>query len=261
MIQRAECEVHERTKSKEKVVTDPKTNMASTLEKCPEMSQLMLRKGEGRKIQRTENVSFPEIDDFLRFQDTNNEGFSSGFDKKQRVTKRKGPQYRRINRYLKSTKQYWRERNRRKAAWNLSGEGYTYKQIAEKLGVSEKTVQRDIKKIRPYYYRLSRRYFRELEAERNRKLREELEGKTIFQQYEILSNKMDYHMKLMKTREYRRHVMNVTFDFDAFVTGEPPLVITPAVCSPIAKPFHIRFWLKSANNKRMIGSLQLSDVR
>lgn len=72
---------------------------------------------------------------------------------------------------------------------------------------------------------------------------------------------MDTYMKLMKVREYRRHVMNITFDFDAFVAGEQALVVTPAVCSPIAKPFHIRFWLKSANNKRMIGSLQLSDVR
>jgi len=45
----------------------------------------------------------------------------------------------------------------------MSGQVLTYKQIAEKLGVSEKTVQRDIKKIRPYYYRLSRAYFRKLD--------------------------------------------------------------------------------------------------
>jgi len=84
-----------------------------------------------------------------------------------------------------------------KKCWELSGQGYIYKQIAEKLGVSEKTVQRDIKKIQPYYHRLSRKYFRELEQQRIDDLNAELEEKTLFQRFHILTKKMvDYRFLL-----------------------------------------------------------------
>ncbi|MDH5266195.1 MAG: HTH domain-containing protein [Candidatus Bathyarchaeota archaeon] len=242
-------------------ITDTKTSIGSTSEKCPKMSHLMLDEGGRDEIQRLEKLLFPERSDFSGFHGQENESFSAENYTKNRCQTKRKPEYRKINKYFKNTEQYWKERNRRKKAWELSGQGFTYKEIAEKLGVSDKTVQRDIKKIRPYYCRLSRKYFRELEQQKIMKLNAELAGKNISQQYRILSKKMDTYMKLMKIREYRRHVMNVTFDFDALVAGGRPLVISPSVCSPIAKPFHIRFWMKSANNKRMIGSLQLSDVR
>jgi len=196
-----------------KTVADPETNMGSTSEKCPRTSQLMLDEGNPLQNQNAENEYLRKLLDLGDFQQTNSEGFSNGFDAKQRVTKRKGPQYRRINTYFKSTKQYWKERDRRKQAWELSGK-HTYKQIAEKLGVSEKTVQRDIKKIRPYFYRLSRKYFRELEAERDRQLQAELEGKNVFQQFKILSRRLAEYQKLMQFRQYLRHSMFVTFDLD-----------------------------------------------
>ena len=39
-----------------------------------------------------------------------------------------------------------KNRKPRKKAGKLSGQGFNYKQIAEKLDVSEKTVQRDVRK-------------------------------------------------------------------------------------------------------------------
>ncbi len=57
------------------------------------------------------------------------------------------------------------------------------------LGVSEKTVQQDIKKIRPYYYRLSKKYFRELEQQRVDNLNAELKGKTLSQRFGILTKR------------------------------------------------------------------------
>ena len=139
--------LQQRTKSKEKSGKAQEINMPLTYEKCPEMTQFMLDEEQLVKVLEAENDSFPEIADLLSFQDKENQCFSSVFGNSRRLKERKGPQYRKINRYYKSKSQYWKERNRRKKAWELSGQGYNYTQIAEKLGVSEKTVQRDLKKI------------------------------------------------------------------------------------------------------------------
>ena len=96
----------QRTKTKEKTVTDTATNMASTYEKCPEMSQLMLRKAEPRLGCEPENGSFPEIDDFLNFQEKKNEAFSGVPDTKTTKKRVLGPEYRVIDKYVKNTRQY-----------------------------------------------------------------------------------------------------------------------------------------------------------
>jgi transcriptional antiterminator len=115
------------------------------------------KKESVQSILLVKNDSFPKTDDILRFQQPNNQHFSSKNNKKHTKKQSKRPKYRVINKYVKSKKKYWRERNRRKKVWELSGK-LTYTQIAEKLGISEKTVQRDMKKISPYYIRLSSKY-------------------------------------------------------------------------------------------------------
>lgn len=58
--------------------------------------------------------------------------------------------YRRINVYSKSTSQYKRERARRKQVLELSDKGLTQHEISLQLGVSSKTVYRDLKRQRGY---------------------------------------------------------------------------------------------------------------
>jgi transcriptional regulator with XRE-family HTH domain len=62
--------------------------------------------------------------------------------------------YRKKAKYTKSIYQYKRERARRKQVWQLWNEGFSQKQIAEKLGVSEKTVGRDWRKLLSYRSKL-----------------------------------------------------------------------------------------------------------
>ena len=146
---------------------------------------------------------------------------------------------------MKSKNQYWKERNRRKMAWELSGQGNNYKQIAEKLGVSEKTVQRDIKKILPYFHRLSKKYFRELEQQRDDKLNAELEGKTVFQQFNILTKKMVAYKLLMKQREYRRHSQTILIDMTQQEYGIPKISFVPRGKQTLAYPYKIRVHVKT----------------
>lgn len=201
------------------------------------MSQLMLDKGEPCQNRNAENERLRKLLDLGGFQQTNNEGFSSVLDTK-------GAVYRRINVYSKSREQYWKERNRRKKVWQLSGEGFTYKQIAEKLGVNEKTVQRDINKVRPYYTGRIRRALRIMEEEYDRKFKEELEGKNLFQQLSIITQRVTRYEKLMQVRKYLRHTMFITFDLDAAAKGEPPISFKPTPPVSFTKPFQIHFRMK-----------------
>jgi len=62
--------------------------------------------------------------------------------------------YRQMFQYSKSIREYKKERERRKTVFQLYSQGYTQKQIAEQIGVSPKTVYRDLKKLHSWFKRL-----------------------------------------------------------------------------------------------------------
>jgi IS30 family transposase len=62
--------------------------------------------------------------------------------------------YRKMRKYVKSIKEYKKERQRRRKVRELYEQGFTQAQIAEQLGISAKTVHRDLKKLKPYLTRL-----------------------------------------------------------------------------------------------------------
>ena len=118
-------------------------------------------------------------------------------------------------------------------------------QIAEKLCVSEKTVQRDMKKIRPYYFRLSRNYFSKLEQERIKEFNAKLEGKTLHQQFKFLSEAIANQRKRWKTREYRRHSQIILVDMTRLEYGIPKISFVPRGKQTLAYPYKIRVHVKA----------------
>ena len=124
------------------------------------MPQSTLTKQDTRQELSEEREDFSKRVDSSDFQQTENDGFSRVMDTERRVKKRNVPQYRLIRTYSKSTKQYWKERKRRKKARELSAQGFTYEQIAQELGVSLSTVKRDMKKLRSYILGQFRREMR-----------------------------------------------------------------------------------------------------
>ena len=250
--------IEQRTKSKEYPFTDTENNNDSTSEKCPEMTQSMLEDERILEILKADNDSFSKIADLLSFQDSESKTFSSVLIKKSTKNPPKGPKYRVISKYLKSKNQYWRERNRRKKVWELTGQGFNYKQIAEKLGVSEKTVQRDIKKIQPYYTRLSSKYFRDLEQQRIGNLNAELEGKTLFQRFNILTKKMVDYRFLMKQREYKRHMIKIIIDMDDQTYGFPAIHLWPKPPLSLGgRPYYFQFHVQRNGEQIYIGEIKL----
>jgi IS30 family transposase len=86
----------------------------------------------------------------------------------------------------KSIARYKLERARRKKVLELTEEGYTQTQIASQLGVSRKTVYRDLKRLRPYITRLINQHENAIQA----LWREKLAQYSTEQRFEILGDLM-----------------------------------------------------------------------
>ena len=208
--------------------------------------------GHGQEISELVDA-LQKIGYFESFQVTNNTQFSSVSDtktpKRKLKTCRKAA-YRRIKKYYKSIKQYKKERLRRKLCWLLSGK-YKETEIAEMLGISRRTVIRDMNKIKPYYFRLSRAYFSRLEQERIKEMNFKLQGKTLWQRIKILTDAMIEQHERFKTREYKRHYQIIFLDLTQLDPyGIPKVTFIPKGRQTLAYPYKVRVHVKGCYEGR-----------
>jgi transposase len=185
---------------------------------------------------------------------------SSGvFDTKRHNNVKSKPGYRRIKKYYKSAGRWRLERERRNQVMQLRDKGLSYVEIAERLGVSERTVKRDMAKIKPYYERQVKSYLRKLQQARIAEVEEELEGKSLSEKLDILLRKWDEHVKLLKRREYLRRQITITIDLDAATAGGEALKCTPKPPLSIKYPFHIKLEIVMKGKKALVGGLTISS--
>lgn len=173
---------------------------------------------------------------------------------KRQLKPKRGPSYRRMNAYFKSRKQYKKERERRKRVRQLSKEGLTYPQIAEKLGVSEKTVYRDMKKQWPYLFGQLRRKWRMYDEEKQREYHAKMESMTLAQQVHFLGQQMELRSRIIQ-QEHNYHGHYTTFLLDLTQPdkyGIPKLTQLPQQTKgkPIAYPYKIRVRVKGVYEGR-----------
>jgi hypothetical protein len=105
--------------------------------------------------------------------------------------------------------------------------GSRWRQIVERLDVIERTVKRDVAKIKPYQERKFRHQFRLLQRESDEKFEAELSGKTPLEQLKILSRKMSERSKVLKMREHYHHQIYINIDLDKTDNGYPEIRIWP----------------------------------
>jgi hypothetical protein len=101
------------------------------------------------------------------------------------------------------------------------------------LGVSERTVKRDVAKIRPYQECKFRYQLRLFQKESDEKFEAELVAKTPLKQLKIRPVKMAERNNVLKMREYYRHQIYVSIDLDKAVNGYPEIRIWPQKANSI----------------------------
>jgi len=177
------------------------------------------------------------------FQLEDNGTFSSVLDSKRHLKRKKTPSYRRINSYFKSTKQYWRERNRRKQVKELRYvEFLSQKEIAAKLGISVSTVKRDLKKVERSVRGQLNRAKRLMQEEWRIDYEKAIEGLNLGEQLDYLSKLWEKHRKTFYGREYNRHVIKFFINLDMIqYDGFPTINMWPRYSRDLKLPYIFKF--------------------
>lgn len=167
---------------------------------------------------------------------------------------KKHPKYRRIHTYCKSPKQYWKERDRRKRVLALANKCLTYQEIAEQMGISERTVKRDMHKLRPYRIGVFNKAVLEFRKERQRKLEQQMAGMNLRERLGFISKKLVEEQKLMRRNEYHKHAITFTINLDEIQKrlddqpyGRPFITVTPKTINCRLHDLRLKFRIKAGD--------------
>jgi len=84
-----------------------------------------------------------------------------------------------------------------------------------------------------------------------------LEGKTLFQQFRILSEAIAEQRKRWQIREYRRHYQIILIDMTQLEYGIPKLTFIPKGNQTLAYPYRIRVHVKTKDFVADIGGFNI----
>ena len=178
------------------------------------------------------------------------------FDTKKHSNVRRRAVYRRVGKYYKSVSVYKAERQRRRRVLELHGQGLTVRQIAEKLGVSESTVKRDLQKWRRYLKGRRRAATRELAFEPG--AREEFLGMNLKQQVDRVQELSD--QSLLSRRTLPSSALVITVDVDAALEGRYALKFTPHLPIDMMENGKITVELEAHGRKQILGRIYTGEI-
>jgi transcriptional regulator with XRE-family HTH domain len=184
--------------------------------------------GEGGIVEYKDQLleSFGESElDLGVFSNSENGNSAQESTNCRRKTSLKGRGYRRKHVYTKSIVKYRKERERRKRVCELSN--LSQEEIAERLGVSVRTVQRDQAKIKPYHLGQFNRFCRELREKEMQEYNETSESLSLPQRAKLLMKLLDRQRK--EEEDHKRFLRTFFVDID--------LDRCAADGFPLAKPF------------------------
>jgi hypothetical protein len=272
------------TESPSKSPETLQNNVAEARKNCHSMSKIDGNQPKSQQKISAENGVFAEKAPEHGYQmtkDTLSSGktdFSSSQNGVSRTSKE--PCYRRINVYTKSLTRCKKERERRRQVRLLVENGLRQKQIAEKLGVSLRTVKRDWQKIKRYVAGNRNRSCREISEARRKELfpnlspnlggtanLHELQARMrpLFQQIRLigpaLKEELKYERRIQElTRKYNRQII-FTIDLDnCDCEGIPSITVFPRHM-PVyfrEKEFEINFRMVKNGVKHELGGMRFS---
>jgi hypothetical protein len=176
------------------------------------------------------------------------------FDTKKHSIKAKA-EYRRIDKYFKSLQKTRLEEKRRKKVLECWLAGYSTRRIAYEVGVSNRTVNRDLAKLSST---IKRRYARLLGsvAENERiQITKYLEGLNPVEQIKWIGKYLDAQAFKSRRRSCRK--LLIVINADAVDNGVGVLGFKPKSPALVA-PYVINFRLVLRGESRFVGQLQVA---
>jgi hypothetical protein len=145
----------------------------------------------------------------------------------------------------------------------LSHEGHALQQIAKELGVSYRTVRRDMVKLRPYVKCQFNRHMAMLERAERERLNRELEGlsmKDVGKRFIAITNVMFKTRKLSKQEIEKQYNGIVFLDFDSLgLDGFPDLRLGNPK-GQFKTPYTFSFIAVQNGEPHYLGSLKIGEL-
>jgi DNA-binding CsgD family transcriptional regulator len=175
----------------------------------------------------------------------------------RRLKRKSIPDYRRISVYYKSSRQYWKERSRRKQVLQLLNGGLDIGEIARQLGVNQKTIYRDLRKLERYIRGQINRKKYLLQQEEQKILEESLPpALSPAERYKRLIKLLFRARKLSKREECQRHNITVFFDMDNLKDGFPSILMEDKT-SLFQTPYNITLAAKKEGQIHTLGRIRI----
>ena len=162
--------------------------------------------------------------------------------------------YRRIGKYYKSVARHKAEKQRRRRVLELHGQGLTILQIAEKLGVSESTVKRDLQKWRRYVKGRRKAVDRKIEQPEGGEFR----NMNLKQQVDYIQELSD--QSYLTSRTLPCSALVVTVDVDAALQGTYALKFTPRFPIEMLENGKITIELQVHGRKQILGRIYVGEI-
>jgi hypothetical protein len=176
------------------------------------------------------------------------------FDTKKHSNIKRRAEYRRINKYIKSPEQAKREKTRRMRVLELWLKDWGIGRIASDLGVSKRTVDRDLDKLGETIKRRFDRSARAAAEEERLQMMRQLEGLSPVEQAKRINRELVNAKRFGVRREC--HKLLVRIDVGAFNGGKNALSFKPKFAALVA-PYVINFQLVVDGDCRGIGQLRV----
>lgn len=153
--------------------------------------------------------------------------FSKENAQRKLIKHRNRPDYRKISSYYKGSEQYWKERERRKKVSELVNQGLSLRQVAKQLGISRRTIYRDLQKVERYLKGQVNSKLLQQDLERKRQLEQTFEGMSTPERFKLLTKLMVKGMQASKQRHHASHDVNILINLDDLKEGLPSIKDEP----------------------------------
>lgn len=176
------------------------------------------------------------------------------FDTKKHSNVKRNAEYRRIRKYTKSLGKFKAEKLRRQQALELQNQGLSIKQVALRLGVSERTVKRDLKKAMLYVKKVRTQMLRR----ESRLALEQFQAMGLKQQLEYAKQYEKQKRRWLKPR--RCCSLEINIDLDQALLGKYAMSFKPKLPVEMCENGKITIELSALGKKQKIARIYLDKI-
>lgn len=176
------------------------------------------------------------------------------FDTEKHSNVKRRAEYRRIKKSFKGLEKFKQEKLRRGQILELQDQGLHIKEIAERLGLSESTIKRDLLKMRRY-----------VKGQFNLVAREaSMQSLSEFQSLS-LKRQLDFVRELVEServvrRVFRCRALVVTVDFDAALEGRYALKFKPRLPVDMVEDGRITVVVQVCGRRQILGRMYMGRI-